>query len=68
MNILILLVLPLVGFGPWESVDPEGGEVKAVLQSTQDTCTLFAMSGTYPTQVVRSTGNASTTARIVIIR
>ncbi len=25
MNILILLILPLVGYGPWESVGPEGG-------------------------------------------
>ncbi len=55
MNILILLMLPLVGYGPWESVGPEGGEVKAVLQSTQDASTLFALSGTYPTQVVSST-------------
>jgi len=62
MNVLILLILPLVGYGPWESVGPEGGEVKAVLQSTQDASTLFAVSGANPTQVVRSTdgGNSWT--------
>ncbi len=63
MNILIFLLLPLVGYGPWESVGPEGGEVKAVLQSTQDAGTLFAISSYNPTQVVRSTdgGNSWST-------
>lgn len=64
MNILILLILPLVGFGPWESVGPEGGEMKAVLQSTQDTSLLYALSGTYPTQVMRSTDCGSTWSKI----
>ena len=63
MNILILLILPLVSYGPWESVGPEGGEVKAVLQSTAEAGTLFALSGYSPTQVVRSTdgGNSWST-------
>ncbi|MEN8207912.1 MAG: hypothetical protein ABFR50_01550 [Candidatus Fermentibacteria bacterium] len=55
MNILILLMLPLVGYGPWESVGPEGGQVKAVLQSTQNPAVLYAFSGAYPTQVLSST-------------
>ena len=57
---LYVLLLSLAGFGPWESVGPEGGEMKAVLQSTQDATTLFAMSGSYPTQVVRSTDGGAT--------
>ncbi|MBD3277103.1 MAG: hypothetical protein GF388_02285 [Candidatus Aegiribacteria sp.] len=57
---LYILILTLTGFGPWESVGPQGGEMKAVLQSTQDANTLFAMSGTYPTQVVRSTDGGAT--------
>lgn len=64
MNILILLVLPLVGYGPWESVGPEGGEVKAVLQSTQDTGTLFALSGYNLTQVVSSTDGGNSWSNI----
>lgn len=63
MNILILLILPLLGYGPWESVGPQGGEVIAVLQSTQNAGTLFAVSGAYPTQVICSTdgGNSWST-------
>jgi len=60
MNIPLLLLLPLLSFGPWESVGPEGGEVKAILQSNQDTSILYGLSGAIPTQVVQSTDNGST--------
>jgi len=59
MNLIAILLIPLLGFGPWESVGPEGGEVKAILQSTQDTSILYAVSGSYPTQVLQSTDNGS---------
>ncbi len=64
MNILLLLMIPLLGFDSWESIGPEGGEVRAVLQSTQYTGTLYALSGSYPTQVVRSLDNGSTWTNI----
>jgi photosystem II stability/assembly factor-like uncharacterized protein len=60
MNLIAILLIPLLGFGPWESVGPEGGEVRAILQSTQDASILYALSGTYPSQVIRSTDNGST--------
>lgn len=50
----IVLILA-VGYGPFECLGPEGGEVKAVIQSPLDADYLYAMSGTNPTAVVRST-------------
>lgn len=37
-------MIPVLGFGPWEPIGPEGGEIKAILQSTQDTDVLYALS------------------------
>jgi len=54
MNLLALILMPLLGFGTWECTGPEGGEIKALVQSTQDAGVLFAVSGANPTQVVRS--------------
>ncbi|MBN2587255.1 MAG: hypothetical protein JXA64_00510 [Candidatus Fermentibacteraceae bacterium] len=54
MNIAALIIASLMAYGPWESIGPEGGEVRAILQSTQDTSVLFALSGSNPAQVIRS--------------
>ena len=54
MNVLLLFMIPLLVSGPWEAIGPEGGEVTAILQSTQNTDLLYAVSGSNPTQVVRS--------------
>jgi photosystem II stability/assembly factor-like uncharacterized protein len=54
MNIITLMIASLLAYGPWESIGPEGGEVRAILQSTQDTSVLFALSGSYPARVIRS--------------
>lgn len=60
MNALLLLMIPLLVSGPWEPTGPEGGEIKAILQSTQDTDVLYALSGDNPTQVVKSLNSGTT--------
>lgn len=55
MNLLAMILIPMLGFGSWDCTGPEGGEIKALVQSTQDADVLFAVSGANPTQVVRST-------------
>jgi photosystem II stability/assembly factor-like uncharacterized protein len=50
----MLLIASLLAYGPWESIGPEGGEVRAILQSNQDSSVLFALSGSNPAQVIRS--------------
>jgi len=51
---LTLLLLMLSSYGPFESLGPEGGEIKAILQSPLDADILYGMSGYNPTVVVRS--------------
>jgi len=51
---LTLLLLMLAGYGPFESLGPEGGEIKAIIQSPLDADILYGMSGYNPTVVVRS--------------
>ncbi len=50
-----LFLLMFLGYGPFECLGPEGGEIKAVIQSTVDADILYGMSGANPTVVVRST-------------
>lgn len=52
--ILPLLLLMLVSYGPFESLGPEGGEIKAIIQSPLDADILYGMSGYNPTVVARS--------------
>lgn len=59
MNVTVLLAAALLAYGPWESTGPEGGQVKALLQSGQDPGVLFALSGSSPSQVVRSQDGGS---------
>lgn len=54
MNIVALVFSTILAYGPWETIGPEGGEVRAILQSSQDTEVLFAVSGSYPAKVIRS--------------
>lgn len=54
MTVIALMFSVLLAYGPWESIGPEGGEVKAILQSSQDTGVLYGISGSNPAQVVRS--------------
>jgi len=49
-----ILVLTVLSFGTWESIGPEGGDVSALLQSTQDADVLLAISGANPALVGRS--------------
>lgn len=60
MNIAMLIMASLLAYGPWESIGPEGGEVRAILQSSQDPDDLFALSGSYPAQLIRSQDGGST--------
>jgi photosystem II stability/assembly factor-like uncharacterized protein len=55
MMVLPLLLMMLVSYGPFVSLGPEGGEIKAVIQSPLDADILYGMSGYNPTVVVRST-------------
>ncbi len=59
MNILLSLMIPLLSLWPWESIGPEGGEVSAILQSTQNTDILYAYSGDFPAQVLKSIDSGS---------
>lgn len=49
-----LLLLMMLNYGPFQCLGPEGGEIKAVIQSPVDSNLLYGMSGTNPTVVVRS--------------
>lgn len=51
---LPLLFLMLLGYGPFESLGPEGGEIKGIVQSPLDAAMLYGFSGYNPTVVVRS--------------
>lgn len=64
MSVFLLILVPLIGYGEWELTGPEGGEIMAILQSTQDAETLFAISGTNPTQVVTSVDYGATWSTI----
>lgn len=55
LAISALLMFSVISSADWESVGPEGGQVKNVLQSVSDANTLYATSGSYPVRVVRST-------------
>ncbi len=59
---LVLLLPVLPAHAGWESLGPEGGEVRHVVQSVSDANTLFGFSNSYPTQVVKSTDGGSTWA------
>ena len=53
--VLILLFLGLsISFAEWESIGPEGGQVKNIVQSYTDGDVLYATSGTSPTLVLKS--------------
>jgi len=52
--VLQLLILLCLGYGPFECLGPEGGEIKAICQSPLDGDVLYGMSGYNPTVVVRS--------------
>ena len=60
MNIFLSFMIPLLSLWPWESIGPEGGEVSAVLQSSQNTDILYAYSGDFPSQVIKSIDGGST--------
>ena len=55
LSITLLVVLTLLGWGPWESTGPEGGDLNALVQSPTNASELWSLSGTNPTQVVHST-------------
>jgi photosystem II stability/assembly factor-like uncharacterized protein len=50
-----LLAAVTVSYADWESIGPEGGQVKNVVQSASDVNTLYATSGSYPVRVMKST-------------
>jgi photosystem II stability/assembly factor-like uncharacterized protein len=52
--ILSLLFLVFLGYSPFVSLGPEGGELKAINQSPLDADILYGMSGYNPTVVARS--------------
>jgi len=58
--VLLILVSSGTVSADWESLGPEGGEVRHVVQSTLDANTLFAFSDSYSTKVVRSTDGGTT--------
>jgi photosystem II stability/assembly factor-like uncharacterized protein len=62
--LLILLVPVHQALGDWESLGPEGGEVRHVLQSRTDANTLYGFSDGSPTKVVRSTDGGSSWSMI----
>ncbi len=51
----LCILVSLLGWGPWESTGPEGGDVNAPVQSRTNASELWALSGASPTQVVHST-------------
>lgn len=55
MQITFFIILALLGHGPWVSTGPEGGDIDASVQSLTNASELWALTGTYPTQVVHST-------------
>jgi photosystem II stability/assembly factor-like uncharacterized protein len=57
---LVLIAAGGTASAEWESLGPEGGEVRHIVQSVSDASTLFGFSNSYPTQVVRSTDGGST--------
>jgi photosystem II stability/assembly factor-like uncharacterized protein len=61
---VLVLGLYSVSSADWESVGPEGGEVRHVLQSTQDSNTLFAFTGSGPIQVLKSTNGGDTWTKV----
>lgn len=54
MASFLLAFLVLAGFGPWEAMGPEGGEITALAHCTQNSSHLYAVSGSNPTTVLRS--------------
>ncbi len=55
MQVMLFVVVALLGYGPWESTGPEGGDINAPVQSLSNASELWALSGINPTQVVHST-------------
>lgn len=54
--VLSALVIALgTAWADWEGIGPDGGELRSLLQSTQDAGTLFGFSDYSPSRVVRST-------------
>lgn len=63
---LFLSLLALAGFASsdWESIGPEGGEVRNVIQSNQDAGTIFAFTDNSPTQVLKSVNCGDTWTKV----
>lgn len=64
LTVLCLLALAGLTGADWESIGPEGGEVRNVLQSNQNANTLYAFTDNGPTQVLRSTNGGDTWSKI----
>ena len=60
MVIQLMVLIALLGYGPWSSVGPEGGDINAPVQSHSNPQELWATSGYNPTQVVHSTDGGET--------
>jgi len=63
-SLLALALWSTVASASWESLGPEGGEIRHVVQSTSDPNTLYAFSDSYSTKVVRSTDGGSSWATV----
>jgi photosystem II stability/assembly factor-like uncharacterized protein len=59
-TVVLVMVWSSFAWADWESLGPEGGEVRHVIQSTLDANTLFGFSDSYSTKVVKSTDGGST--------
>lgn len=57
MSSILLIIAVLAGYGQWENVGPEGGEITALVQSTQNSDHLYAISGSNPSMVLFSDDN-----------
>lgn len=60
MFCLSIVLSILTGFGEWVCVGPEGGEITALIQSTQNPAELYALSGYNPTMVLISHNQGDT--------
>jgi len=60
MCFFLAILSAITGFSPWVCVGPEGGEITALVQSTQNPSELYALSGSNPTMVLLSQNEGNT--------
>ncbi|NLP06350.1 hypothetical protein GX411_10430, partial [Candidatus Fermentibacteria bacterium] len=62
---VLLMLIPLrFAQADWESLGPEGGELRNVVQSATDPNTLFGFSDSYSTKVYKSTDGGTSWSQV----